>query len=268
MSQTSGVDAALKEHEGFLMLGRFFHLRAAGLLCLAATIAYFAGNPSDERAGSTWTGYSLGIACALLVLWLTALGVRKRSYRSRLGSVKGWASAHVYLGLSLVYLAALHCAFRFGWNVHTLAYVLLIVVVASGIYGIVGYSYLPERITANRQQQTREAMVAELDALNQKSLLIADAISPEVHRRLIQSVERARVGGGLRTQVFLDTAAFRDEAASTVAFMASQIANMDRAAQQAEKARELLDVLARRRDLVATSACTAACSCGCTCTCR
>jgi hypothetical protein len=250
MKETSRIDASLKQHESFLALGRFAYLRVALVLCVLATVGYFAANPADQRSGSTWAGYALGALCVLLVLWLTLLGVRKRSYRSSLGTVRGWTSAHVYLGLSLLYLVALHSAFQLGWNLPTLAFTVIALVIVSGLYGIVSYSYLPERITANRQQQTREAMVAELEALNQRSLVLSDAISPEVHRRLIQSVDRARIGGGLRTQVFMDTAAFRSEASSTVAFMASQVASMDHAAQQAEKARELLDVLSRRRDLV------------------
>ena len=40
-------------------------------------------------------------------------------------------------------MATLHAAFQVGWNVHTLAYVLMLLVIASGIYGVVNYARLP-----------------------------------------------------------------------------------------------------------------------------
>ena len=60
--------------------------------------------------------------------------------RSTMGSVQGWTSAHVYLGTALLIIATLHAGFQVGWNLHTLAYVLMIVVIASGFFGL--YSYL------------------------------------------------------------------------------------------------------------------------------
>ena len=71
----------------------------------------------------------LGAVGALLIVWLTWLGVRKRSYSSTLGSVQGWTSAHVYLGTACLIIASLHSALQFGWNVHTLSYILMCVVI-------------------------------------------------------------------------------------------------------------------------------------------
>ena len=55
----------------------------------------------------------------------------------------GWLSAHVYLGVVLVVVATLHASFQAGWNVHTLAYVLMLFVVLSGIYGVIMYARVP-----------------------------------------------------------------------------------------------------------------------------
>ena len=78
--------------------------------------------------GGSWYGYLLGTIGALLILWLTLLGVRKRAMTRRRWSLKAWTSAHVYLGLSLIVIGTLHTGFQFGWNVHTLAYALMMLV--------------------------------------------------------------------------------------------------------------------------------------------
>ena len=76
----------------------------------------------------------------LLILWLALLGIRKRAMTRGRWSLKAWTSAHVYLGLALIVIATLHTGFQFGWNVHTLAYVLMMLVIVSGIYGISVYA--------------------------------------------------------------------------------------------------------------------------------
>ena len=244
------ANPGFKRHESFLVHQRFLYLKVSLVLCAAALFAYFFDDPAGARSGNSLTGYSLGVLSALLILQLTWMGIRKRRYRSRLGTVRGWASAHVYLGLSLAFIAGLHCAFQFGWNVHSLAYILLLLVIASGVYGTVVYGSTPAQITANRGSLTREAMIIELEQLNEQSLRVADAVNPEVHRRLLHSISHAHIGGGLRTQVFGPEAArFEEEATSTVQFMASQIAGMEHAAQKAEQARGLMDLLAQRQDL-------------------
>ena len=43
-------------------------------------------------------------------------------------------------GLSLIVIVTLHTGFQFGWNVHTLAYGLMLLVIVSGIFGIVVYA--------------------------------------------------------------------------------------------------------------------------------
>lgn len=80
-------------------------------------------------------GYTLGTLGALIILVLLWLGVRKRQYLDAQGSLIGWLSAHVYLGLGLAVIVTLHSGFQLGWNVHSLAYVLMLAVIASGLYG-------------------------------------------------------------------------------------------------------------------------------------
>ena len=109
-------------HQGVLRYGGWRYLWW-GLGLTAASALLYATQGGDRPArGDTWQGYTLGTLAALLVLWLTMLGIRKRRYASGLGSVQGWTSAHIYFGLAVVIIATLHCAAEFHWNVHTFAY--------------------------------------------------------------------------------------------------------------------------------------------------
>jgi hypothetical protein len=168
---------------------------AVGLVVLAIGV-YAWRAPAGLPGGSTWLGYTLGSIAGLLVLWLTALGVRKRSYASHAGTVRGWVSAHVYLGLAVVPLATLHAGFRFGWNVHTLAYVLTCLVVAIGIVGVVFYARFPQRMSTNRQGRTRQQLVEEIADLDARAVRVARRLPPEYEEALRSARDRLQLGGG------------------------------------------------------------------------
>ena len=38
----------------------------------------------------------------LLIVWLMFFGMRKRRYMNNIGTLRGWLSAHIYLGTSLI----------------------------------------------------------------------------------------------------------------------------------------------------------------------
>ncbi len=97
--------------------------------------------------GGSTIGLIYGLFGTIIILILMYLGIRKRSYASRMGTLKGWVSAHVALGLLTLLIIPLHAGFRFGFDVHTLAFVLLAIVVLSGIFGVVLYQAIPVRLT-------------------------------------------------------------------------------------------------------------------------
>jgi hypothetical protein len=146
-------------HEGFLRHRRFLWLKIALSMSLVALVAYMMIDQQPHPNGGSWYGYILGTIGALLILWLTMLGLRKRWMTRGKWSLKAWTSAHVYLGLSLIVVATLHTGFQFGWNVHTLAYGLMMLVIASGIYGIYVYSTLPNDVSDNRSDMTKSQMI-------------------------------------------------------------------------------------------------------------
>jgi hypothetical protein len=174
---------------------------ALGLLLISG-ILYATQGTVQPPNGGTWQGYVLGTIGAILIFWLTALGIRKRSYRSTLGSVQGWTSAHVYLGTALLIVATLHSGFQIGWNLHTLAYVLMCVVIASGFFGLYSYLNHPTLISKNREGGTRAELFAELFELDKQSRSLGQKCAPEVGIAVGSSIERTTLGGGVYQQLF------------------------------------------------------------------
>ncbi|HEX8365199.1 MAG TPA: hypothetical protein VF603_07945 [Allosphingosinicella sp.] len=166
-------------HEGFLRHRRFRWLKVALLVSLTAAIVYALTDVQPRHNGGSWLGYALGTIGALLILWLTMLGLRKRAMTRGRWSLKAWTSAHVYLGLALVVIATLHTGFQFGWNVHTLAYALMMLVVLSGLYGISVYATLPDELSDNRAEMTRPQMIDAVVKIDQQLQAAAQPLDEE-----------------------------------------------------------------------------------------
>ena len=156
------------EHEGFLRHRGFRWLKRAAALSLAAILAYVLVDVQPRANGGTWLGYTLGTLGAGLIVWLALLGVRKRNMTRGSWSLKAWTSAHVYLGTALIVIATLHAGFQFGWNVHTLAYALMVLVIVSGIYGVTVYALLPAALSNNREEMTEPQMIEALAAVDRQ----------------------------------------------------------------------------------------------------
>jgi hypothetical protein len=156
------------DHESFLVHKRFRWLWIALLLSIAAGVGYAYADVKPRPNGGSWYGYTLGTIGLLLIVWLSLLGVRKRAMTEGRWSLKAWTSAHVYLGLSLIVIATLHAGFQLGWNVHTLAYALMMLVILSGLYGITVYARLPERLSNNRGEMSKRQMVESLAAIDRQ----------------------------------------------------------------------------------------------------
>lgn len=156
------------DHVSFLRHRGFRWLWIALALSGASIAGYLMIDQQPRPNGGTWYGYTLGTIGFGLILWLSLLGVRKRRINPGVWSLKAWTSAHVYLGLALIVVGTLHTGFQIGWNVHTLAYVLMLLVIATGIYGVVVYATLPASLSANRKEMTRAQMLDALTAIDRQ----------------------------------------------------------------------------------------------------
>ena len=170
-------------HDGFLSYagGRWAKIAVGVVLVCFATYLFIDVQPRHN--GGSWYGYTLGTIGALLILWLTLLGVRKRAMTPGRWSLKAWTSAHVYLGLSLIVIATLHTGFQLGWNVHTLAWSLMMLVILSGAFGIYVYATLPKAMSANRFDEdgasTETVMIEQTRQFDRQIHDAAQALDPE-----------------------------------------------------------------------------------------
>jgi hypothetical protein len=253
-------------HQHLLSYRRRRYLRLSLGLLLASLLIYFSQAPTLPRNGGSWQGYTLGGVATAMILWLAWLGLRKRSYRSSLGTVQGWTSAHVWLGLSVLPIAALHGAFQFGWNVHTLAFVLLTAVVLSGIYGMFAYLTLPQRLVRVHGDQSRADWLTELNAIDARLRELAVDADARTQAIVESAVDRTSLGGGVLAQWFgFDRSRVLDPAAAgqgsrlvgnhgqqrLIDFLAARIPLADQRGEVA-MLQELLALAGRRRRVLDT----------------
>lgn len=188
-------------HDGFLRHANFRWAKIAGGLSLLAFIAYLLIDVQPRPNGGSAYGYVLGTIGALLILWLTMLGVRKRAMTRGRWSLKAWTSAHVYLGLSLIVIATLHAGFQIGWNVHTLAYALMMLVIFSGLFGVFAYANLPRTLSDNRDTMTETQMLDSLRSIDRQLFEAAQPLDQHHAELVRQSLDQDPFGGGLRARL-------------------------------------------------------------------
>jgi hypothetical protein len=182
-----------------------------------------------------------------LIVWLAWFGVRKRRYG--LGGkmqLEDWLSAHVYLGLGLVVVATLHTGFQFGWNVHTLAYTLMILVILSGAFGVFAYLRYPRLMTENRRGATQRELLTQIAELDVKAREISAGLGDDIHGEVMAGQEKLSFGGSARRLL-----SGRDRNCPAAAAL-KRISDLSLGlpVAEAEKGRALIALLARKVELV------------------
>ena len=241
--------------QSFLVYRQYRYLKIALLLCGLAMALYIIDNvfhlSLDELPnGGTILGYLLGGFALTMILVLMWFGIRKRLYNSRLGTIQGWLSAHVYLGLATLFIATLHTGFQFGWNVHTLSYCFLVIVVISGIYGVWMFVQYPKSINQNLSGLTPSILHYEISSLEQECLMQAKALENIIFQQLKQSfardeTQKAKHYGEKQLQE--DNENNYDE---NMYFISERLENFDEQPEQQHAMHHLLALLGRRNALV------------------
>jgi hypothetical protein len=197
----SGLHGRLSRHESFLVWKQFRYLKIACAAVTISIILYLVDSPYGSRYGGSWAGYTLGTVGALLILWLMWFGYRKRSYLKNQGNLVAWLSAHVYLGLCLLVIATLHTGFHFGWNIHTLAYAMMCLVIASGAFGVFCYIQYPRSMTENRRGTTMPQLLGRIAGLNDQLRTVAMCVDDRTAALVERAVETTPIGGSTWRQL-------------------------------------------------------------------
>jgi hypothetical protein len=147
---------------------------AASLIVLgvatAVYIPYALHSPAGPRGGSA-LGLTFGIIGSAFMIFAGLLAGRKKVPIWRLGRAQTWMRGHLWLGLLSLPIIFFHAGFRFGGPLTSVLMVLVIIVVASGIFGAALQHYMPNMMTVQVPSETifeqidhvREQLVANAD---------------------------------------------------------------------------------------------------------
>lgn len=228
-------------HESILVFRGKRYLWLALIISGLAILVYWFDDPQEPANGGTVLGYALGTVGLLLILWLSWFGVRKRRYGSTMGTVQGWLSAHVYLGLALLIIVLLHSGFQFGFNVHTLAFALMVLVIVSGLYGVFVYIRYPRRLSENRGDASQADLYEQLDDIDTRSRRIARDLGEDFRELVTSGISRTQLGSTLWSRLKgrdESRVVVRDSSGSRVLANAGQEAALDWLAEQQSRSRD------------------------------
>ena len=130
-----------------------FGATAAALAASAAYLVYSVLSANGPRAGSA-VGLTFAFAGTALIVFECLLGARKKYPASPIGRVSTWLRAHIWLGLLSFLLILFHAGFRWGQGLAFLLMWLFVIIVVSGVLGVVLQTVLPRYIMERVPRET------------------------------------------------------------------------------------------------------------------
>ncbi len=120
--------------------------------------------PTGPRGGST-VGLIFGSLGFAFMIFAALLGARKRVPTWRLGRAQSWMRGHLWLGLLSLPLILFHGGFHFGGTLTRVLMWLLIITVASGLFGAILQNYVPRIMTTEVPLETIYAEISGVQKL-------------------------------------------------------------------------------------------------------
>src|SRR5215471_6308590 len=140
----------------------------ASLAILAASaILYiiYALNTAQGPRGGSAIGLFFGIVGFSFMIFAALLGARKRVPSWRLGRAQAWMRGHLWLGLLALPMILFHGGFHFGGTLTRVLMWLLIITVASGVYGALLQNLIPKKMTTDVALETVYDEIGHVRAL-------------------------------------------------------------------------------------------------------
>jgi hypothetical protein len=141
--------------------------------------------------GSSAPGLVFGIVGGVIMLFEFLLWPRKHFRVWRVGMVKTWLRAHIWLGLLTVPLILLHSGFAWGGQLTTILAWLFIIVIASGIFGLIMQQWLPKLML---NELPAETIVSQIDNVAQNLCIEAEQLVAAICGLEVEELSAGRTG--------------------------------------------------------------------------
>jgi hypothetical protein len=164
------------------------------VLLVAAVALFFWQARKEYPHGGSTIGIAYGIAGSALIVILAAFGIRKRAYRSTFGTLENWMQSHIYLGLLAGVVLLLHTGFRFNDGIAVATFVLVAIVVFSGIAGAILYVTVPRLLTEVESNLTVAEISDQLNQLAKSMARIASGKSAPFQRIYNELIRESQPG--------------------------------------------------------------------------
>ncbi len=153
------------------------------VLFIALLVSYwwYTQNEAFPHGGSV-IGLIYGFIALALMLILVFFGMRKRWHRSRWGKLESWLQGHMYLGILSFFVILAHTGFRFQDKVAVSLFVVIVVVILSGMFGAVLYRLVPRMLTEVGSNLTIDEMSDQINQLARSMSRIASEKSAPFQR--------------------------------------------------------------------------------------
>lgn len=188
--------------------------RVIALLLTTGLVASFVWYRSSEQFmhGGTSVGLIYGFSALFLMFFLLYFGIRKRAYRSRFGTLQEWLHAHIWLGLFSFLVIVAHTGFRFQDKIAVALFVVISLVIATGIFGAILYRTIPRELTEIQSNLTGQEISDQLNQLSKAMARIASGKSSPF-QRIYYSLQREALPGFLAGWKLVLTSGRRNEKA-------------------------------------------------------
>ncbi|MFP5245837.1 MAG: hypothetical protein ACLGH0_04010 [Thermoanaerobaculia bacterium] len=164
------------------------------LLLIGTGASYWRYSSREFPHGGSTYGLGYGIAGTLLILLLAFFGIRKRWYRSTFGTLEQWLQSHIYLGVLVLIVLLFHTGGRFNDTIAVTTFVLVAIVVFSGIVGAVLYVTVPRLLTEVESNLTVDDISDQLNQLARSMARIASGRSAAFQRIYDELLRQTRPG--------------------------------------------------------------------------
>lgn len=131
----------------------------ASALILLVSIAFYVPyhfNALNGPSGASWTGLTYGIIGIFFIFIAGGIGLRKKVRTWRIGKAQTWMRAHIWLGALSFPMILFHCGFDFGpaWSLAWVMMWLFVVIMVSGVVGLILQNTLPRMLTNRVRSET------------------------------------------------------------------------------------------------------------------